>query len=650
MVYCGKPSKGCQMCRTRRIKCDETKPACTQCTKTRRTCPGYKDNFDLIFHNETKSIERRAQKAGSRKGSAAPAVANTTPSTTIDAQFLTVSSSGDREGKRRDSSGSSSGSGGSTVGSSPTASSVIDGTLSPLERLALLSPSGEVTLCQLPSVPTDQLARCHFLSNFILVPRQGSTRGFMDYLLPLIQKERSSSHFQCAFNACSLAHLGNRVRSEAKDLPNLALNEYTKALATTHTALQDPVLSETDGTLAAVLLLGLYENITATEMGVFSWGSHIEGAISLVKTRGRKQLRTKTGLLLFIAVRTQMAIHTVASGKAPIMDADWWMSDAVKDTISAECQHIHIKTGELAAKVTQLLGSANASSRTMMARTPDNMELMRELIKRAQVLDAECIRWMKKVPDGWQWRTVAWEDSVPGGDFARAEVFPGRVDAYGDFYIASVWNLARISRLVLACVVVRCAAWACSPVDYRTTPEYATATRTCVDMITDIIASVPYHLGWHLKPERKHLLEKQLSGFACGEEDSLKGLAGYFLTWPLGCIQAQDYTTDSQRQWIKGRLKYIADEMGVKYAHIICKLNVRIPSMLIRKDTMNPKTLPTLTTRCTPPTTNYTMDPLQQHDFMLQSPQEYRSRNLLHGASTSAGPGVDHRTKSWLSV
>lgn len=67
-------------------------------------------------------------------------------------------------------------------------------------------------------------------------------------------------------------------------------------------------------------------------------------------------------------------------------------------------------------------------------------------------------------------------------------------------------------------------------------------------------------------------MQRQLSGFACGEEESLKGLAGYFLTWPLGCVVGQDYTTDSQRAWVRGRLRYIADELGVKYARIICQV------------------------------------------------------------------------------
>ncbi|KAK3391599.1 hypothetical protein B0T20DRAFT_331477, partial [Sordaria brevicollis] len=62
MVYLGKPSKGCQVCRTRRIKCDETKPTCNQCLKARRQCPGYKDDFDLVFRNVTKATERRVQR------------------------------------------------------------------------------------------------------------------------------------------------------------------------------------------------------------------------------------------------------------------------------------------------------------------------------------------------------------------------------------------------------------------------------------------------------------------------------------------------------------------------------------------------------------------------------------------------------------
>lgn len=48
------------------------------------------------------------------------------------------------------------------------------------------------------------------------------------------------------------------------------------------------------------------------KQNVMAWGSHIEGAVQLTKLRGKKQLRTKTGLALFLAVRSQMV--SFASG------------------------------------------------------------------------------------------------------------------------------------------------------------------------------------------------------------------------------------------------------------------------------------------------------------------------------------------------
>jgi hypothetical protein len=58
----------------------------------------------------------------------------------------------------------------------------------------------------------------------------------------------------------------------------------------------------------------------------------------------------------------------------------------------------------------------------------------------------------------------------------------------------------------------------------------------------------------------------------------MKGLAGYFLTWPLACVMNQDYVTDHQRQWIVGRLRYIGDELGIRYAHILSQVSGTISS------------------------------------------------------------------------
>ncbi|CAH0015831.1 unnamed protein product [Clonostachys rhizophaga] len=533
MVYCGKPSRGCQMCRTRRIKCDETKPTCNQCAKSRRQCPGYKDEFDLVFRNETQATERRARKA-SKKGSSL--------------KMIQESDQGQLINK-------------------PT---------TPLG-------TGNLGLVDtLPHMPIMDQASCHFISNFVLVPRQGSTRGFMEYLVPMLKAESYPQHFRLAFDACALASLGNRVGAGV-NIRNMALARYTKALASTYQALRHPELSKQDSTLASILLLGLFENISAKQLGMLAWGSHIEGAIQLVKARGKKQFQSPNGLSLFIAVRTQMIIHTLTSGQSPVMGVEWWMNGAIKDETAAGCQRLNIRVGELRAEVNRLLAT--------LSRLPENIELMLDMIRKCQTIDQEFLAWSRDLPEQFKWRTVTWEDHVPNGDLSRAEVFPGRVDAYQDLWFASILNMMRTSRIILASLVVRCVAWVCAPIDYRTTPEYATAARICVDNISEIISSVPYQLGWFAK--RRHLLENtKFSAFGCGSEDAEKGLPGYLLTWPLACALGQDYATDAQRIWIQGRLEFIGSQLGVRYAHMLNQLKLRIPSMLIRRDGLMAKPYP----------------------------------------------------------
>ncbi|KAJ4255036.1 hypothetical protein NW762_009840 [Fusarium torreyae] len=579
MVYCGKPSRGCQMCRARRIKCDETKPTCNQCAKSRRQCPGYKDEFDLVFRNETQATERRARKANKKA--------------------LTQ-----KQGKQ--------------------------GSQLPSKTVAIHKPTPDQSILSTLQLPVDQQATCHFLSNFVLLPSHDNTRGWMEFVVPLLKSETVAPSFKLAFDACAIASLGNRV-GPGTNFESKALGYYTKALSATFTALKDPVLSKEDSTLAAVLLLGLFENITAKQLGMLAWGSHIEGAIQLVRAREKKQIQTRTGLALFVATRTQMIIHTLTTGSPPAMGVEWWITDNVKNYYGAECQRLNIRTAELRAESNRLM--------TTLSRSPENIELLLDIIRRCQILDQQHVAWANQLPDYFRYKSVAWEDNVPNGDYAMAEVYPGRIDAYQDLWVVSVWNMMRCSRIILASLIVRCAAWVCAPVDYRTTPEYATAARTCHDTITDIIASVPYQLGWFSK--RKDLLEQaNLSSFGCGEEDALKGLPGYFLTWPLTCVQGQDYTTDTQRAWVKGRLQFIGNHIGIRYANVLNQLNLRVPSMLIRRDGLMASPYPgsynfekLLSAKTAPAMAGYTLNPIQQQEAMQKERVERHKAELLSKAS-----------------
>jgi hypothetical protein len=110
------------------------------------------------------------------------------------------------------------------------------------------------------SIPVEQQAMNYFLANWVLVPKPGQvvvTRGFLDYIVPLIKNEPPNSHLTASFEAVSLASLGNRP--ETKMLLGVAWQKYTRALSLVNRALAQPFVQKSDQTLAAVLLLGHFE-------------------------------------------------------------------------------------------------------------------------------------------------------------------------------------------------------------------------------------------------------------------------------------------------------------------------------------------------------------------------------------------------------
>lgn len=539
MVYGGKPSRGCRTCRQRRIKCDEEKPTCKRCEKSRRDCGGYRPEFEIVHRDQTKSTVHRLRNAQST--SPPPPLADAAEYSSRALVFVQ---------EEPQSWGSDS-----------------------------ASPSPVLT------VPLAQRASCYFASNFILVPLTESTpHGFMEYLIPLIESEPAESSLRYAFNACAFALLSHHNRSDSIDLAQLSLKDHTLALGGTYKALGHPTKATAHATLATVLLLSLYESITANrESRMLAWRSHIDGAVNIIKSRGRDDIcRTKTGALLFSAVRHQLVSRTLSSGMPIPFGTNWWMSSGVENnTLLATSQHLALKYTDLRTESNHLLVG--------QARSPQSLEQIYRLIQKVEALDREIISWQASVPRQFCFQTLClvYEDDIglsKGGDYAKVDVFPGRVDIYPDFVTASAWNISRVSRLLLAALSIRLTAYCCSPIDYRTTPGYRTSKSICEETISEILASVPYHFGWHTKHKDGLNTSSGISGFACGDEGPLKALPAFLVLWPLTCVKNHDITTEEQRLWAKGRLKVITENIGLKYAQIVNDVELRFPSMLIGRD------------------------------------------------------------------
>jgi len=139
-------------------------------------------------------------------------------------------------------------------------------------------------------------------------------------------------------------------------------------------------------------------------------------------------------------------------------------------------------------------------------------------------------------------------------------------------------------------MIVRCAAWLCAPGDYKNTPEYATSACCGAKMIEEICASVPPFLGWSLEKDGKNMTTTYEAGFACGDDGRIgaaKALGGYMCIFPLFISLCSDYTNDSRRNWIVGRLNFISENLGINQASTFAHYQLRLPSMIVKRDALN---------------------------------------------------------------
>ena len=104
----------------------------------------------------------------------------------------------------------------------------------------------------------DYEAVTFFFKNFITLPQQAeSTRGYLEFLVPLYNQALPSSVLHLATSAVAMAAVGQYPGREA--LVGEAVKSYGKAIRKLNTDLKDPVMSKSNETVLAILMFSLYE-------------------------------------------------------------------------------------------------------------------------------------------------------------------------------------------------------------------------------------------------------------------------------------------------------------------------------------------------------------------------------------------------------
>jgi hypothetical protein len=167
-------------------------------------------------------------------------------------------------------------------------------------------------------------------------------------------------------------------------------------------------------------------------------------------------------------------------------------------------------------------------------------------------LDNQLVSWSERVPLSMSYSTI-FLDTNP------EEIYGGHYHVYNDFFKAYLWNGYRLARILTNQMLmkflsseVECTTILRGP---RITEQYQKAASVLREMIAEVLASVPYHLG-----------------FQYSTKIPPPAVGGLLLTWPLFKLAAVEVAAGRIRDWAIGRLDYIRQTMGIQQAHALAEV------------------------------------------------------------------------------
>ncbi|KAI8939215.1 hypothetical protein NX059_005044 [Plenodomus lindquistii] len=520
MVYTGKPSRGCGMCKSRRIKCDEKRPTCGNCKKSGRDCPGYPDEFDLVFRDENKAMARKARKVS---GPTPPSsITDSTSSRTSShlspspsVEKLPGESSFQIITTRQQTS--------SDLSQSQPIFTLPDHLSSPFTLEQNFDFDNFLWNFEHTMPPTIDLAPeteavPFFFKNFITLPQQAeSTRGYLEYLVPLYNRARPSSVLHLATTAVAMATCGQYPGRQ--QLLREAVSTYGKAIKKLNDDLKDPIRSKSNETVLAILMFSLYETIMSTDDTIAAWGNHVDGAVALTKLRGTAQFEDPMSHAIFRAVRTMMITSCVQRSK-PIesfpSDAGWIGSGTLSEENAANrLTLICIDLPNLRARGNTL---------TTIPYKKEYEAEAKQILSFAQMVDGNLEEWYRTLPPEWKHRIIGVvSEPIPPDEVALAEKWPGEQHVYHDVPLASIINDYRVCRIFCRRVIMACVDWLSLGNEVEdaergvwSDDEGARERSVWViqQMVDEISACVPFHMSYDLQPLAKEMGQEQ-NGKSC---------------------------------------------------------------------------------------------------------------------------------------
>ena len=126
----------------------------------------------------------------------------------------------------------------------------------------------------------------------------------LKYLPQLYRNCSSEAPLAYATAALACAATGNFSGGPRADLLRLSRHNYSMALTKINEAFKDPIQIRNADTLLSVMLFGVIESLLASSGEQWNTHQHIDGAVALLKLRGKQMVNDEMSATFFLSIRT----------------------------------------------------------------------------------------------------------------------------------------------------------------------------------------------------------------------------------------------------------------------------------------------------------------------------------------------------------
>ncbi|TVY49975.1 Uncharacterized protein LOCC1_G000484 [Lachnellula occidentalis] len=324
MVGVAGKSQGCNTCRKRRVKCDQGRPSCGQCSKSKRQCTGYQRNrhFKNLSALDRDTLIVRKQ----------PLNPITEPSV-IEYNHSELHSKQEPRNVN-------------------TKSSI-------LEQAEKVTTS----LSQL------------FLADYIPQGGKAKQEPPVSWLqtVQITGNLGTNTSLPLAITALSLVRLGRKHQSV--ELQNQGMAVYGQALEGIQAILSSDYLIFEEQTLASCMTLLVFEVLETSGSNVRGWISHIQGISRLFQLRGPALHISESSHQLFLGFRRTGIVYALATRRSSYLGDEEWLTIPWQRVPKSDFHHLL----DIMARMPGLIERTElAISMDSILPSPMEMEFLRE--------------------------------------------------------------------------------------------------------------------------------------------------------------------------------------------------------------------------------------------------------------------------------